>query len=114
VADLGKKEGKNMATDPKLVERLRALWGESPKQPKATEPRPSYEHEVDGRAAPLSVGAEPPRRCPWHVDRSDWKDELAADRPGFIRTTCRKCGTWIGDRPAERSSPKVFDSERRI
>jgi len=103
-----------MATDPKLAERLRALWGESPKQPKATEPRPNCEHEVDRRAAPLEVGAEPPRRCPWHGDRSDWKDEPATDRPGFIRTTCRKCGTWIGDRPAERSSSKVFDLERRI
>lgn len=114
-----------MATDPKLTERLRALWGDSPKQPTTNEPPPSRPISVSaplrargtearGSASPIEVGTEPPRRCPWHVDRSHWKDEPAPGRPGFIRTTCRKCGTWIGDRPAERSSAKEFDLDSRI
>ena len=41
--------------------------------------------------------AEPPR-CKQHIDPADWLDEPAANRPGWIRTTCRRCGGFVGFR----------------
>ncbi|MBC8355092.1 MAG: hypothetical protein H8E66_24205 [Planctomycetes bacterium] len=37
-----------------------------------------------------------PRRCDQHTNRADWLDEPAANRTGWIRTTCRRCGGFIG------------------
>jgi len=64
------------AADPALAEKLRALWA---------------------GAEPASV---PPARCESHSDPADWLDEPAADRPGWIRTICRRCGAIVGNRPA--------------
>jgi hypothetical protein len=39
-------------------------------------------------------------RCPSHIDRRDWLDTPATNRPGWTRTTCKHCGAFIGYRPA--------------
>ena len=38
-------------------------------------------------------------RCLTHNDPRDWIDHPSVD--GWVRTTCRRCGTWIGNRPVE-------------
>lgn len=42
-----------------------------------------------------------PRRCSSHIDHRHWLDTPATGRPGWIRTTCRLCGAFIGYRPSE-------------
>ncbi len=51
-------------------------------------------------------------RCRLHVDPSDWHDEQVGQR---IRTSCKKCGTFIGYRPlpAMRSSNPRSRQTRR-
>jgi hypothetical protein len=46
------------------------------------------------------LAARAPARCLTHTDPRDWLDE-PADRPGFIYTTCRRCGGFVGYRPDE-------------
>lgn len=45
--------------------------------------------------------AEPEERC-WH--RCDWIDESTVNRPGWIRTTCKACGGFVGYRPTDTKS----------
>lgn len=47
------------------------------------------------------LAARPPRRCLTHTNPADWLDEPARNRPGYIRTVCRRCGCFLGYRPAE-------------
>lgn len=69
-----------MTTD--IQSRLRAAWQQ-------TDPTPTP--------------AGPPR-CGQHIDPRDWLDQPAANRPGWIRTTCKCCGALIGYRPADSPS----------
>ena len=47
------------------------------------------------------------RRCLVHANPASGLDELAPNRPGWIRTTCKCCGGFVGNRPVER--PKLSD-----
>ena len=55
--------------------------------------------------------AKTPPRCSTHIEPRDWLDEPAPNRSGFIRSTCRRCGGFVGYRPAEpekwRRKPKA-------
>lgn len=42
-----------------------------------------------------------PARCRAHTEPADWLDAPAENRPGWIRTTCRRCGAFVGYRPAK-------------
>jgi hypothetical protein len=37
--------------------------------------------------------------CKPSCARKNWKDQPAKD--GVIRTVCKKCGRWIGNRPVK-------------
>lgn len=44
---------------------------------------------------------KPDEKCPCGMDRSLWVHFERADRPGFVRTECGKCGKFIGWCPSE-------------
>lgn len=46
--------------------------------------------------------SKPP--CPCAMDRTLWKDE--PPQGGYIRTVCKRCGKWIGNRPSTSKTPK--------
>jgi transcription elongation factor len=52
------------------------------------------------------LAARKPARCLGHTDPRHWLDEPARNRPGVIRTTCRRCGGFIGYRPADLGTRK--------
>lgn len=54
---------------------------------------------VDMAALLKTAFGPPPPRCESHADRSLWYEEVAAGRRGWIKTTCRICGAFIGFRP---------------
>jgi len=41
-------------------------------------------------------------RCEQHVDPRLWRDAEAEGRPGWLRTTCHRCGAFVGYRPVGR------------
>jgi hypothetical protein len=49
-------------------------------------------------APPGVPEVRPPAAC-IHLPSGEWQDNPAPDRPGWIRTTCRRCGRLIGYRP---------------
>ncbi|EMI52185.1 hypothetical protein [Rhodopirellula sallentina] len=67
---------------------LRALWTTPPTLPPI---KP---------ATPVETEPKPPRRCS-HGDRSAWIETADRSRPGWLRTTCSRCGRFVGYRPAD-------------
>lgn len=54
---------------------------------------------IDSPAAATLTGS-PAVRCRDHADRGNWLEAPAANRPGWLRTSCRACGGFVGYRPA--------------
>ena len=74
-----------MTTEPALLAQLQDAWNQT---------------VATGPAQALAN----PMKCPQHIDPQDWLDEPAPGRLGWIRTTCRLCGGFIGYRPANNES----------
>ena len=47
----------------------------------------------------LTSSAVPNSKCKYHIPNIEWRDQEQQTRPGWIRTTCRRCGSFIGYRP---------------
>jgi len=85
-------ESNAMTTD--IQARLQAAWNQAAAE---TPPIPTR-----------------PPKCWQHIDPREWLNEPAADRPGWIRTTCRRCGGFIGYRPAnDQRKRKQLDDSRQ-
>ncbi len=85
-----------MTIDDDLMRRLRDTWH-------AAEPPPATrtgDGPADLRPPPGTVAKGDPG-CNGHSDPKHWKCIPAPGRPGWTRTTCRRCGVFVGYRPAE-------------
>ena len=47
--------------------------------------------------------------CESHFDSSGWKREPLADRPGWERASCRRCGKFIGFNPIRHNHERDLD-----
>ena len=89
-----------MTTNPDLLAQLQAAWQSAP-SPVAVSA------EVPDAPTIIPVGEEPsgPTRCLQHIDPKNWLDATVAGRPGWIRTTCRRCEAFVGYRPVYNKRP---------
>ena len=56
---------------------------------------------LTNRSFPRSQDTSAPKRgerC-WHTDHRQWLNSLDDNRDGWIRTTCKICGGFVGYRP---------------
>lgn len=92
-----------MTADPLLLARLQGMWN----RPTAAEvlEQPTRKGAEIEKAAPLPAAMldATPRnaKCSSHSVSSDWLDEPSPSRPGWVRSTCRWCGAFVGNRPAD-------------
>lgn len=97
MGDRLKNEKPAMTTDAALLAQLQSLWRHA-----AVEPPP--------RRPPMILKPPEPgptikqRRCSSHLSRADWLDAPAPNLAGWIRTSCRRCGAFIGYRPRDEQS----------
>ena len=78
-----------------VLAQLQSAWNAAPALP----PTPAT---VPLIVSPLVEGTpKRPARCPIHTDAGDWLDEPDDNRRGWIRTSCRRCGAFIGYRPTD-------------
>ena len=130
--DAERERTRSMTTDPTLLARLQELWTQPANVPNvATDARAEPGKQLDAPAETeppkASAGTSLPARCSTadaiaalrlrppgtvapagsarclsHLDRRDWLTVRAANRPGWLRTTCRRCGSFIGYRPDDK------------
>lgn len=81
--------------DAELLDRLRAAWNATGTPPEQAGDRLT---ELLPRR---TVAAARMVRCEAHGEPSQWEDEPAPYRPGWIRSTCRTCGGFVGYRPTD-------------
>jgi hypothetical protein len=76
----------------------------------AAKPLPSARLTARKPTAAEILAARAPACCGTHTDPDGWTDEPAPRRPGWLQTTCRRCGALVGYRPAD---PENGDVRRR-
>jgi hypothetical protein len=97
-----------------IQDQLARLWAAS--MPPVVLPTATKPTETPKEPAPITAPARTfaaaalPHRCRCAV--GDWQDRPADKRPGWLRTDCRRCGRFIGYRPA--TSTNQFDALDRI
>lgn len=67
-------------------------------------------HQRPASPAPSARTCPPPA----HNDPACWSEVADVKRPGWLRTTCVKCGVWIGSRPAENGKKAKSSSEAML
>jgi hypothetical protein len=86
---------------PVRVAGLAAVDPLSTPTPQARKPEPSSVTVATTVTTTAPAKGEPAKRkrCLTHPAFENWTETPHPTRPGWLRTTCDVCGTWIGDRP---------------
>lgn len=106
-------------TEAALLDRLRAAWDVPqertgpPETHAATRTGSKSVADLDAvKAAGVAVV-----RCGWHVQPFDALEEADRSRPGYVRSSCRLCGAFLGYRSEMKkrkiSKPKLGPYTRK-
>ncbi|MHB8860991.1 MAG: hypothetical protein ACYC6N_01215 [Pirellulaceae bacterium] len=67
--------------------------------PEVDSEREAIQQEAEAPADAVAFPFGTNTRCVVHLDPTHWEEKPAANRPGWLRSTCKRCGTFIGYRP---------------
>ncbi len=91
----------SMDTSPAILAMLQSAWS----APTVSDSK--HSHGIDFEV--LGVAIE---RCKSHLPPFDAIESADAFRPGWLRSTCRRCGKFLGYRPANGQAILVFTEAR--
>ena len=94
--------------DAELLDRLRVAWNAARMPPEQTGDR------LPDLLPRRTVAAARMSRCEAHGEPSQWEDEPAPYRPGWIRSTCRICGGFVGYRLKRNATPEKNDRHKTL
>ena len=121
-----------MQTDPYILQKLQAAWNVPVAIVSVTGRRAADCFGVDVAGEPLRhkpsdadraptpvmeaipairLGGVAIERCLTHYPPYDLVDVPDSSRPGWIRSTCRKCGTFMGYRPENMKNGRLKRSK---
>ncbi len=83
--------------DADLLAQLQDAWETLP----TPAPTPTFKQEAEPVATTPIRLERPTRICASHTPPFDMIEQAVPKRPGFVRSTCRACGRFLGYREVD-------------